>query len=141
MPQHKRTPQQVVDRLVPQDDGCWVWPESQAVVAEYQRVTISGVTRPAHRVVYEHLVGPIPDGLYLDHLCRNKRCANPEHLEPVTNQENQRRGIHGMKVACPQGHPYDETNTYVYQGRRSCRKCHAIRQAPRNAAIREQKAK
>ena len=60
----------------------------------YGIVTICGKKYYTHRVAYEELVGPIPDGLVLDHLCRNRRCCNPEHLEPVTDGENTRRGNH-----------------------------------------------
>lgn len=77
----------------------------------------------AHRVAYEWLVGPIPDGLQLDHLCMVRACVNPAHLEPVTNEENQRRAA-AYKTECPQGHPYDEVNTYVRpDGARRCRAC------------------
>ena len=63
----------------------------------------------AHRYSYERLIGPIPDGLFLDHLCRNTKCVNPSHLEPVTNRENSRRGHHPQSLVthCPQGHSYD----------------------------------
>lgn len=85
-----------------------------------------------HRLVWTYLVGQIPDGLELDHLCRNKPCCNPEHLEPVTRSENIRRGPQGgitaererAKTACPSGHPYDDVNTYwTPHGHRQCRAC------------------
>lgn len=84
--------------------------------------------RPAHRVVYEMEVGPIPDGLHIDHLCRIRACVNPEHLEPVTQQENQRRAgpysRNAQVTHCRQGHPYDEANTYHHpSGSRVCRAC------------------
>lgn len=80
----------------------------------------------AHRLAYELLVGPIPAGLVLDHLCRNPKCVNPEHLEPVTSAENVRRGV-GMSVrnsrkqTCPRGHPYDIVERDGT--RRGCRQC------------------
>jgi hypothetical protein len=80
----------------------------------------------AHRLSYEHHVGPIPDGLQIDHTCRNRKCVNPEHLEPVTNAENTTRQDHAerRKTHCPKGHPYDEANTYVDpSGARRCRAC------------------
>lgn len=86
----------------------------------------------AHRWAYEHLVGPIPDGLFLDHLCRNRPCVNPLHLEPVTNKENLARGIQPTyihewrrsKTHCPQGHPYSGDNLYIgKKGDRCCRTC------------------
>lgn len=84
----------------------------------------------AHRWSYEYHVGPIPEGLHLDHLCRNRACVNPDHLEPVTNRENLLRGAgpsaeHARKTHCPQGHPYSGDNLYVHptKGTRHCRAC------------------
>lgn len=82
----------------------------------------------AHRFAYEEIHGPIPEGLTLDHLCRNTLCVNPAHLEPVTLQVNQKRGYgNGRKAACPHGHDYDESNTYVDKtGCRHCIKCKTV---------------
>lgn len=93
--------------------------------------------RPAHRAVYEHVVGPIPDGLQLDHLaergCTRRDCVNAAHLEPVTALVNHRRSaravstVNASKTHCPRNHPYDEVNTYVDgRGRRSCRACRRV---------------
>jgi hypothetical protein len=94
----------------------------------YGRAWHAGRMVYPHRAVYEVLVGPIPAGLQLDHLCRNRACYNPAHLEPVTQTENARRGIRGEQLRsqthCVAGHLYDEDNTYVTpDGRRNCRTC------------------
>lgn len=89
-------------------------------------------TALAHRVAYELEVGPIPDGMQLDHLCRVRNCVNPSHLEVVDNATNTARGTAGdwqrNKTHCAQGHEYNEENTRVskdYMGRtrRTCRAC------------------
>jgi len=84
-----------------------------------------GRTLWVHRVAYELANGAIPDGLVIDHLCRNRRCCEVTHLEPVTRLENVRRGIgHGKETHCPQGHGYTPENTYTdKRNRRSCKAC------------------
>lgn len=106
---------------------CWLW--MGARTGGYGNVRVNGRTTKAHRAVYEHLVGPIPEGMHLDHLCRTKACVNPDHLEPVTGEENSRRAVEAQVSGrdwdyCPNDHRYTPENTYVRtDGTRSCRTC------------------
>lgn len=105
------------------ENGCW---EFACIGAQgYGRIRIDPHKPPvpAHRYAYELLKGKIPDGLQLDHLCLNKACVNPDHLEPVTAQVNIARAD-ALITHCPHGHPYSPENTYVYNGHRFCKQCH-----------------
>jgi hypothetical protein len=82
-----------------------------------------GHGRYGHRRAYERAYGRIPDGLEIDHLCRNRACINPEHLEAVTHAENVRRAA-VLVTGCKQGHPFTPENTYLFRGKyRRCRTC------------------
>lgn len=111
-------------------NGCWEW-----IACRMPGKYDYGVFRKdhsnylAHRFAYEILIGPIPKGLTLDHLCRNPSCINPMHTEPVTLSENLNRGEHhnqnSFVTCCPKGHPYSFENTYFdKRGFRSCKECH-----------------
>jgi hypothetical protein len=107
--------------------GCWEWPGGKTC-GGYGKVTMAKKTRIVHKLAYEHLVGSVPDGLQLDHLCRNPCCANVEHLEPVTGRENLMRGtsfsaLNARKTHCPQGHELAGANLLVSKGARICRTC------------------
>lgn len=115
---------------VDQDTGCWLWigsrqPKGYGKFWPNKRRCVL-----AHRWSYESSVGPIPDGLQIDHLCRNPRCVNPEHLEPVTRKVNLLRGDgfpgqNVRKTHCPKGHPLEGDNLYrcPRRGCRTCREC------------------
>lgn len=105
-------------------EECWVW-RGGLKPNGYGQFGLDRQRRSAyaHRVAYTLYVGPIPDGLTLDHLCRNRRCVNPSHLEPVTAVENFRRAM-AARTHCANGHPYDES-TPIRQGARNCAICTA----------------
>lgn len=104
-------------------DGCWEWRGTRAKFG-YGMVTILGVPQVVHRITY----GPIPDGLEIDHLCRNPCCVRPDHLEAVTHKVNMERGLVANKTQCRNGHEYTEKNTYVAPtGSRQCKECRNIR--------------
>lgn len=114
------------------DDQCWLW-TATCSPSGYGRFCANYKETPAHRFSYERLVGPIPDGLVIDHLCRVRNCVNPRHMEPVTLGENSRRGDNAnrRKTHCPRGHAYaehGETNRQVSGGpHRFCRLCYQAR--------------
>jgi hypothetical protein len=128
------------------DSGCWRWQLARMPREGYGLGTRRGRRVLAHRISYETFVGPIPEGMQLDHLCRVRHCVNPEHLEPVTPRENIMRSpitqaaLNAAKRECPQGHPYDEVNTYRYRGARICRACSRARRAAWRASRVERQA-
>jgi len=115
--------------------GCWEW-TGTGNGKGYGQFWWGGRMRLAHRISYEALVSPIPDGMVIDHRCRTRGCVNPAHLEPVTNRENVLRGDlpsasaarQMSKTHCPKGHPYNAENTqHRADGARACRQCNRDR--------------
>lgn len=117
---------------VDKTEDCWLWTGATDTHG-YGQITIDYKRKKAHRVAYELVVGPIPEGASLDHLCRNPPCVRPDHLEPVTHAENVRRGAAGIKALlraslqthCKYGHEFTPENTRLdARGCRVCRACH-----------------
>lgn len=112
------------------ENGCHIW-QGQRSWNGYGRVWFGGRLLRVHRVRYEREVGPIPDGMVLDHfVCASRACCNPHHVRPVTRRENNLRGdtiaaAGASKTHCPRGHPYSGDNLYVVpsRGHRQCRMC------------------
>lgn len=141
----------LLSRLREDENGCWVW--MMALDDGYGRMHVGSRTDASrgkvrvHRAVYEYVVGLIPAGLDLDHLCRNRACANPAHLEPVTRRENIMRGEGAAakasrRLECVNGHPFTVENTLpasVY-GSRRCRTCVRSQRAAQMRAYRARKA-
>ena len=116
-------------------DECWPWLASKDPQG-YGNFHLGGRIVKAHRMAYELLIGCIPRGLTIDHLCRVHNCVNPHHLESVTNKVNALRGIspwavNARRTHCIQGHLFDIANTGRDRGKRSCKQCKKIRDAER----------
>lgn len=118
------TPSAVIRRITIHPDGCWTIAGWSAY--GYTYVRYDGRDWRAHRLIYTLLIGPIPDGLTLDHLCGNKACVFPGHLEPVTSAENTRRYLDTIET-CSKGHPLSGDNLKPVRTRptlRRCRRCY-----------------
>ncbi len=104
----------LIRRIEVMPNGCWRW-TGRLDHGGYGQIKVDGVNHTAHRYAYINLVGPVPEGHDLDHLCRNRWCACPQHLEPVTHKENIRRGMTGKtrsnRTHCSGGHLWDASNS------------------------------
>ena len=136
------TPRQRFWTKVRKSPGCWQWTDKPGDHG-YGTLSIDNRTHLAHRLAYEWLVGEIPAGSQLDHLCRNRSCVNPTHLEVVAQRENILRGtspsaLNAVKTHCDHGHEFDAANTYIRpdNGARMCRECKRIRDRARAAVTR-----
>ena len=115
---------QKIEHFVPDrhHNGCWIW--TGALSRGYGMIQLGGSLRRAHRVSYEEYVGPIPDGMQIDHVskrgCTSKACVNPAHLEPVTSKENTNRYHGGV---CKRGHAMDGLTTSSRGPKRYCKTC------------------
>lgn len=130
-----REPRDVLDRMADKflvGDACWEWTAVRNAFGYGVIHRLDKGSRLAHRVLYEALVGPVPDGMDLDHLCRNRGCVRPGHLEVVTRSENIRRGDgpqilrawNASKTHCPNGHSYADQEQYRRpNGERRCGAC------------------
>lgn len=137
MYQPTHNPERIVPRFtakVKQGSGCWEW-QGYLNSHGYGQFRVSpGKLMLAHRFAYELFIDLIPEGMQLDHLCRNRRCVNPSHLEVVDNKTNSLRGVgfaalNATKTHCPKGHPYEGDNLGIRKakGWRNCRACNRER--------------
>ena len=102
-------------------NDCCIWKGSKTG-SGYGQIWVGGRHVTAHRIAHELFIGPIPEGHAVDHLCRNRLCVRPDHLEPLPHYDNWSQ-FQWSKTHCLAGHPYDEENTYRYRGERQCRIC------------------
>jgi len=139
-------PEPVIDRLRARtivdaaESGCHLWTghidaDGYGIISAGPREGEARRKLYTHRVAYEAAHGEISDGLVVDHLCRNRSCCNPAHLEAVTQQQNMQRGSFGGRTHCKHGHEYTPENTYRDTRGRQCRECRRLRVKARRAPL------
>ena len=136
-------PERIAKRITVDANGCWIW-RGTLTRDGYGKARVGSSMVRLHRFTYESLLGSIPDGLHIDHLCRVRSCCNPLHLEPVTNRVNVLRGdtipaAHAAASHCKRGHEFTEGNTYRYVSKygypaRACRACRGLAAIERQSA-------
>ena len=109
------------------ESGCWEWTDSLTTKG-YGQIRIKDKKQHVHRFIYEYYYGELNSTLVINHLCRNRKCCNPLHLEQVTNKENILKGegicaVNARKTYCKRNHPLTPQNTYNYPNRRHCITC------------------
>jgi HNH endonuclease len=119
-------------RFVNLEGECWKW--TGALRRGYGSFRVGQRQKDrrlvyAHKFLWEHIFGPVPEGFELDHVCRNRDCVNPQHLEIVTHQVNMLRSpiaivsLNAQQTHCKEGHEFTPENTYTFRGMRHCRQC------------------
>ena len=133
----------VLSRITVNNQGCWEW-KSPLHDGGYATMSVDDKSQYIHRLIYEYYHGQIQSDLQIDHLCRNRKCVNPIHLELVTQKENIMRGkgvgvLNSLKTQCPKGHPYTKENLIMYKdGSKKCRICHNERQKQYQRKLKEE---
>lgn len=121
---YNNLPDRMSQKIKAADNGCWEW-LSALDRDGYGRIHYKKKARYIHRVSYEFFIGKIPDGLMIDHLCRNPCCCRPDHLEPVTNSINQKR--RKKKIRCKRGHEFTDNNIVIgSDGYKRCKECYEL---------------
>jgi len=132
-----------VDKSSP--DGCWLWTGSRPGRG-YGHFGVDGRIVRAHRWAYEAIIGPIPSGMEIDHLCRVRHCVNPEHLQPVAHSVNYLRGMHPSAITfredvCRKGHPLTPDNVYCPPRQPHTRECRICKRAAARAGYLRRKVR
>lgn len=115
---------------VDKTDDCWTWTaalkDGYGVIGWHEKETKRDRVMRAHRLSWEIHNGLIPDDLTVDHMCHNRRCVNPAHLQLLTLEANSAKTSRSLSATCKRGHRYDEGNLYMFRGARQCRICRSL---------------